>query len=273
VISAVPRLVRAVVALAMLSLVVGCQARADVRVEVEPDGSGTVRVTGTFDEEAVQQLGGDLGAALRLDDLRDAGWTVDSPQTSGSDTVLVISKPFAAADRLGAVMDELGGSSGLFSGWKVTSSNSFTVSSYEVSGKVRLTGSLDQFSDADVAAALDGLAVGRTPDEIAAALAEDPDALSLSIGVMVPGDIDELRGVSEKDPGAGSPSADFRLGSGTASDVDVVVRSSATDRAPVLWMLIGGALVVAAVLLLVAGARARRRRPPRRPSSSASASA
>ena len=240
---------------------VGCKARADVLVAVRPNGSGTVTVTATLDPDAAAQVG-DLATAVRVDDLRAAGWKVTGPTTSGGNTVLTASKPFAEQRRLGAVMEELGGPDGPFPGWKLTSSNSFTVSSYELSGKVHLTGSLDQFSDGDVAAALDGFATGRSPDELKAALAA-PGALTLGVSVVLPGDLDEARGLTEKDPGAGAPQATYRLGDGTAVDRSVAVTSSATDRSAVLWVIVGGGLIVLAGLLFVAGRRQARRRRPR----------
>lgn len=263
-----PRRALVAVLLAALVILVGCRARADVLVDVRPDGSGTVTVTGTFDEDAVAQLGGDVAAAVRTDDLGAAGWSVSEPTTSGSDTVLTLSKPFASADRLGAVLEELGGPEGPFDGWKLATSNSFTVSDYELTGRLRLTGSLDQFSDADVAAALDGFAVGRSPEELAAAMAADPDALTLAVAVRLPGEVDQATGLEAQESGSDDVVAiDLRLGTGNATDSAVLVRSSESDRSAVLWIVLGASLIVAAGLLFVAGAR-RSRRPgrPRRPS-------
>ena len=176
------RPVRVLVPVLLALSVVGCRARADVLVAVEPDGSGTVTVTATLDPDAVAQVG-DVAAAVKVDDLRSAGWKVTGPKKAGADTFITVSKPFAEASRLGAVLEELGGPDGPFPGWKLTSSNSFTVSSYELTGKIRLTGSLDQFSDSDVAAALDGFATGRSPEELTAALQDDPGALTLNVAV------------------------------------------------------------------------------------------
>ena len=47
------RPVRVLVPLLLALSVVGCRARADVLVAVEPDGSGTVTVTATLDPDAV----------------------------------------------------------------------------------------------------------------------------------------------------------------------------------------------------------------------------
>lgn len=246
----------------------GCRARADVVVDVEGDGSGSVTVTATLDDEAVEQLG-DLDSALRLDDLEATGWSTDGPTKRGDVTVLAVTKEFGDASQLGPIMTEVGGTGGPFRDWKLTSSNSFTVSSYELSGTMNLTGSLDQFSDSEVAAALDGFATGRTPDEIAAALKDDPDALQLGVGVSLPGELENATGLDPTDPDPNVAAKHYRLGDGIAVDTVIDLRSSASDRTSVLWILVGGALVVAAVVLAVAGRRqATRSRRPRRTSMS-----
>lgn len=247
---------------AVLALLAGCRATADVAIDVESDGSGTVTLTGTFDREAIEQIGGDPAVAVRTDDLAAAGWKVSGPTTSGGETVVRLAKPFASADRLGAVLDEIGGPDGPFVGWKLSSENSFTVASYELTGRMRLTGSLEQFSDAEVAAALDGFALGRSAEEVAAAVAADPDALSLTVSVNLPGELDGASGLSEQDDGEAAV-ATYDLGGGTAVDTAVTVSSSSTDRSAVLWMIVGGGLILAAGLLAVAVLRrGRRRRPP-----------
>lgn len=258
------RPVRVLVPLLLALSVVGCRARADVLVAVEPDGSGTVAVTATLDPDAVAQVG-DVAAAVKVDDLRSAGWKVVGPKKAGADTFITVSKPFAEASRLGAVLEELGGPDGPFPGWKLTSSNSFTVSSYELTGKIRLTGSLDQFSDGEVAAALDGFATGRSPEELTAALQDDPDALTLNVAVTLPGDLDDVSGLDRRDPDANSAAKQFRLGDGRAVDTAVELKSSSTDRSAVLWVILGGGLIVASALLFVAGRQQARRRRGRRP--------
>src|SRR5205085_609361 len=56
----------------------GCQVTLTAGVDLGADGSGTVHAGIGFDDEAVGEIG-DLGAALRTDDMRAAGWDVVGP--------------------------------------------------------------------------------------------------------------------------------------------------------------------------------------------------
>lgn len=237
-----------------------CQVRTDVDVAVEPDGSGTVTVTARLDADAVEQLGADPADAIRLDDLRAAGWEIDGPRADGADTVIEASKPFGRADALGPVMAQLGGADGPFRDWSLATDSSFTVSTYELEGTVHLTGSLDQFSDTDVAAALDGFALGRSPEEIAAALEADPEAFRLGVEVRLPGSFDHVEGLDAVEDTDGVARTTIVLGSGEETTTDVVLRSSESDRSSVLWMLVGGGLIVCSLVLVITAQRVARRR-------------
>lgn len=248
--------------LAVLAVVSACRVDTTVAVVVRPDGSGAVTVQAVLDREATERLGADPAAALRLDDLRAAGWRVQGPTVADGALRVTLTKSFAAADRLGPVMAELGGAEGPFADWRLTTDNAVTSSSYQLTGTVRLTGSLDQFSDAEVAAALDGFATGRSPEELSNEL--KAGALRLTVSADLPGEIDEATGLTRD--GEAAPSWSTELGTGSPVTREVTVTTSATDRSSVLFGLIGVVLVVAAVVLFVAGRRAgaRRRRavPP-----------
>ena len=247
----------------VLALVlVGCKATATVAVVVEPNGSGSVSITAALDADAAARVGTDLATAIRTEDLVAAGWTVGPLQTDDGQTSIAASKAFATADGLGPILTDIGGPDGPFVGWDLKTSDTFTAAGYELDGQLKLTGSLDQFSDAEVAAALDGFALGRSPEELAADLA-DGSSLQLGIDVSLPGDIDEATGltVAEGDAsGAGRLSRTFVLGDGSAVDEAVRVSATASDRSAVLWIVLGAALVVGALLLVVARQRVRRRR-------------
>ena len=86
----------------LLLLVLGvvlsaCQMQATVDVDVQEDGSGTVRVGVSLDDEAAA-LAPDLREELRTDDLVEAGWTVAEP-ASEDDGLLWIRAEKAFASR------------------------------------------------------------------------------------------------------------------------------------------------------------------------------
>lgn len=233
---------------------------AGVAVVVEPDGSGTVTATVTLDADAAAQLG-DPATAIRTDDLTAAGWKVTGPASTGDTTTISVAKPFATPERMGDVLRELGGDSGPMADWDLFVDNSFTTSTYRIEGTVELTGSLDQFSDERVAAALDGFAVGRSPDELKAALAENPEALTFTVEVGLPGELEAVEGLTRPDPDVAVATKRFVLADGTPTSLRVVMDAEIVERSSVLWVLIGIGLVVAAVLVVATG----RRRPKRRP--------
>ena len=60
-------------------MVGGCRLQLDVNVEVAKDGSGSVEVVVGVDRDGIKRIGGDLGAVLAIDDLEDAGWSIEGP--------------------------------------------------------------------------------------------------------------------------------------------------------------------------------------------------
>jgi len=73
---------------------------------VRSDGSGTVRATVRLDADAAARIGG--VSALRLDDLRDAGWSVRTGPRS-----VTIAHGFVGREELAARLDDLAAGSGV----------------------------------------------------------------------------------------------------------------------------------------------------------------
>lgn len=249
-----PRRFLCAVAVGLLALT-GCQATATVAIDVNDDASGTVSVTLVLDEQAAGQIGTDVAAALKLDDLRESGWSIDGPTTTDGETVVSIEKPFAGPAQLPPIIEEISGPDGPLQDVSLTTANGFGSADYRFRGRVRLTGDLAQFSDADITSALDGLAVGRTPEELATAFGDDPDALTLRLSVELPGDTSEVRGFRDGDAAVVSS---FPVGQGEPVDQGLVVASTLGDRSALVW-IVGGvaALALALVLLRPRGIRAR----------------
>ena len=63
---------------AAVLVVSGCQVKTDVALKMNEDGSGTVKLTVTLDQEAAAQAP-DLAQQLKTEDLKAAGWTIEGP--------------------------------------------------------------------------------------------------------------------------------------------------------------------------------------------------
>lgn len=224
----------------LVVLVVVCAAcKVDARVSViaERSGSGTVNVRVVLDRAAADRLG-DPATALRLDDVRAAGWDLDAPDVTRSGLVLNATKRFQSPDDLQSVLDEAGGKNGVFRGWVLKVDDGFSSTDYRLGGAVHLTGKLDQFSDAEIAKALDGLPLGRTDDELAKALGPRRDAVSLSVRAAL--------------PGSGEAQEDFTIGDGSARNRTMLAHSTVSDGAPARWLILAiAALAAAGALVMV----------------------
>jgi hypothetical protein len=230
-----------------------CDVRTSVVVEVADDGSGIVEVELHLDAEATSRLpdldadgasgADDLAALVRVDDLLDAGWTVDGPvaEPDGA-TTLRATRPFGTPDEAEHVLAGLTGPAGALRDLEVTRTESFGRTTYGFSGTLDLSGGLEAFGDEGVAAALDGSPVG---DDVAAIelQAGEPlaDVLALDVTARLPGDETTW-----------AP----RLGD---APVEMAAESTVADW-PVLGLALVAALsLAAAVVVLVVGLVAGRR--------------
>ena len=134
---------------------------------------------------------------------------------------------------------------GILRGWTVSVHDGFGSTSWKVTGTVHLTGSLDQFSDPDLAAALDKLPIGRTADELKAEIGGEAKPFPLRVRVDLPADSE------------GRSAWSFEVGDGTKVDQAVSVEASRRSSTPMTLVLIG---VIAAALAVASAAIARSRR-------------
>ena len=252
-----------VVTCCLLVILSGCRVEASVDVDVAANGSGRVRVSLVLDDDAVARIG-DIQTELKLDDLEAADWTVETPERSGVLTVVGVSKAFGAPGDLQRVLDEVAGP-GVFGGWKISLDESFASRSWTVSGTTTLSGSLDQFSDDQVADALDGLRLGRTPDELRAEFGGEP-SVPVRVTVHLPAEVtSSSTGAAMIDETTRAWSLDAAIGG--AQTVTVGMFAEQHDSSAWWWIIGGTLLVIGASSVLALRRRARRptQRPTRRP--------
>jgi hypothetical protein len=144
----------------LVSVVVlaGCKVDARVDVRMSADGSGTVTARVTLDADAVSRLTvkEPLVTAVRLGDLRAAGWDVSAwtPASGGGRTV-TLTHDFTDQQDLARRFEDLVGTNGVLTEPKISRTHSWfgATESIEVGADLRHL-STGIRSDADVAKAL-----------------------------------------------------------------------------------------------------------------------
>ncbi len=192
------RRLRLLARLTLLAVVLaGCRLDVGVDVAMQPDGSGTVTVTATADAELVAKAPSAL-ADLRLDDIRQAGWTVTGPTKAGDGAMTVtLAKPFGTPAEAGAVLAELNGPNGPLHGMAVAIDRSFALVRSSFTGSTQLTGGLAAFSDDALVQALGG----STP--LANLVAQPVDqVLGLTVTARLPGRVTSSNGTVAPDRSA-----------------------------------------------------------------------
>ena len=234
------------------SLLAGaCQVHGEVAIDVAEDGSGTVEVRVVLDREAARRVG-DPATAIRLDDLRAAGWEVPQPERAEDGSVTLVGRrAFSGPDQLGPVLEEIGGAEGVFSAVSLRIDDGFGSADYEFATTVHLTGSPEQFSDGELAAALDGLPLARTPEELAAEGADDPRAATLRVSVRLPGGTPRTTGSVED--GRATWTFPVTGGEDTTEQLEVssTTSSGRTGQLVILAAVTGALALVALVLGLL----------------------
>ena len=275
------RTVRLIILGALVAMVLaGCQVDSQVAIRVNEGGSGTVTVTVHLDAEAAERLG-DPATSVQLSDLVAAGWVVDSPKTETSGptkggVTLVVRRKFGSPDELALVLGEIGGTPGetgspaVFSDVQLKLTDGFASTDYSFSSALSLTGSLEQFSDPELTAALGGLPLARTPEELQAEGLTAASAATLKVSVQLPGTLEQSTGkISAGSVTTGSAqggkvqgesaSWEFPLSGGTASSATMTAESSDTQALPFRLLIAAAALLVLAGIFLTVGLLRRRR--------------
>ena len=232
------RLLLLAIALLVLS---ACQVDAAVDVEVNDDGSGTVTLTAAFDDNVIAAAP-ELVDRLQVEDLANAGWTVDGPREAetGGAVVVEASKDFASSGDLSGVLDEIAGPGTLFSDFEVVRSRTFARTTYEVTGRIDPQVPLTTFGDSAIAG-LVGNPLGLSVAELEAVAGRPlEDTVTLEFEVILPDTV--LANTLDVD----GRNAVWRLTPRDPLATDIEVSTSIEDQAPRLWA--GVALVALALL-------------------------
>ncbi len=229
-----------------------CEVRLAAGVDVARNGSGRVSAGLGLDADAVGEVG-DLVTALRLDDVRQAGWQVDAPRKEEDGLTWVrASKPFADPEEVPALLAELNGPDGPFRDFRVVRTKSLTRAKTTVTGTLDLSGGLPGLADPALTAALGDVGLGL---DIPGLQARFGDALSRSVGAQVTVGL----------PGKLETNATERVGGRAlwAPELGQTVHFEASSSAfkvdPRLPMAAGSALAVVIVGMVVVVRRGRRR--------------
>jgi hypothetical protein len=159
-----------------------CQVTLAAGVDVARNGSGRVTAGVGFDADAVKEVG-DLATALRVDDVRAAGWQVDAPRKEDDGLTWVrASKPFADPEQVPAILAELNGPDGPFRDFRVVRTKSLTRSKTTFTGTLDLSHGLTGLADPALTAALGDVDLGL---DIAGLQARFGDAASRSVRAEV----------------------------------------------------------------------------------------
>jgi len=163
----------------------------EVNVRVEEDGSGGVEVVVALDADAVERVGGDLEAVMAVDDLLEAGWSVDGPVAEADGWTRVrISHPFGTPEEAAVVFDQIAAEDGPFQDFAVARETSFAETRWTFTGRVDLTGGLEAFGDEGLTAELDGEPLGIPVEELEAQLGESLSRLlQIRVSVRLPGEV------------------------------------------------------------------------------------
>jgi hypothetical protein len=166
-----------------------CQVRVTAGIDVEAGGEGTVRAAVGLDAEALNAVG-DLAGALRVDDLRAAGWKVEGPRPEDDGLTWVrASRSFSDVDEAGLALSQISGPDGPFRNLSFEREGSFLRTRNRLSGTVDLSGGLTGFADADLRN-LVGDTIRLDPDGLRGELGADLDrAVQVQFEARLPGSV------------------------------------------------------------------------------------
>ena len=217
-----------------------CQVTLTAGVDVSRDGTGRVVAGVGLDDAAVREVR-DLATALRLDDVRAAGWQVDTPRKEGDGlTWIRASKPFTEPEQVPTILAELNGAGGPFRDFKVIRTKSLTRSTTTFTGTVDLAAGLTGLSDPELTAALGDVDLGLDVDALRQRFG---DQLDVRVTAGLPGELKTNAPTREGGRALWTPD----LG----QTIQLEASSEALQLDPRLLAAAAGTLLLASLLLAV----------------------
>jgi len=243
-------------ALALALVGTGCQVTLSAGIDLGADGSGTVHAGVGFDDEALREIG-DLGAVLRADDLRAAGWEVVGPAEEDDGLTWVrASKGFDDPEEATTVAAQLAGAGGPFLDFRVTHQRSLLRTRTSFTGVVDLSVGLAGLSDADLQAALGDFDLGLDLEGLRGRFGDAlGERVRVQVSAKLPGE------VKATSTGADTPMVDGGRAVWTPAlgeRIELMATGQLARLAPLVFGTL--ALLVVAAGLAVVGLRIRRRR-------------
>jgi len=231
----------------------GCQIDLVAGIDANRDGSGRISAEVGLDADALKEIG-DPVSALRVDDLRQAGWTVTGPRRDeGGLTWIRATKPFAEPDQAGAAMGQLAGPAGPFRDFRLTRTKSLLRSRTTFTGVVDLTGGLGGLSDPDLTAKLGDVDLGLDLEGLRRRFgAELGRSVKVRVTAGLPGKVTTNTPSREGGRALWAPELGQRL--------QMEVSGEALKVAPGLVAAAVGALLLPLLAVVLTGRRRRRRR-------------
>jgi len=227
-----------------------CQAQVRVSIDAASDGSGTVAVTVTLDQQAAQAHP-DLAQQLRVEDLRQAGWTVVGPSpVNGGGTQIVATKPFRTPSQADATFKDISGPTGPLRDFHLSVHKGLLSSSSSFHGTADLRCGLDCFADPQLQQQLGGAALGIDPARLRQDGIDPNQLATVEVAVKLPGGLHTTDAPSRI---GGVARWDLKLG----DDASLAAAASHSRTGVVVEV---GVVVLALVAVLVALAWWRRRR-------------
>ena len=260
------RIARLAVGVVCIFVLTACRLDVVVHVEIEPDGTGEVRVEATADAELVERVP-DLIDDLRLDDAIENGWSVEGPTgVEGGGVRVVLTHPVSSAPELANVLTSIGPPLTQMAAARTEGEDGQIVNG--INGVMVLPDGYESFADADLLAAVGGLPFG---DEIAASGQPIENSFSFRYRVALPGALESAETGTDVGDGVvewvapldGSsvdlyiatvqrPAGDGNSWAGPLATVSFV--------ALIAWVVVAGAFIV---VVAIARRNKRRRREQR----------